>query len=231
MKKAVLIAGILLMNVGLFAQERYSLSLQGVFDHNNTYNNRGGLDIAAYMPVNRNFESEAGLELLSPGIFGGTAVARPKFPLKVGELFLEGAVHMRAYNSSRTGNFTMAASFGYRMDYVSVQLGMESLNFLALNKKMGEEKDVISEPVNLLYKLVVNARPASSPWNISFGFGNFTLFQYERPYSPIISFSGRYDVIERLSVLGEIAFKPSGMFNMTTRFDGLTVRIGTKYRF
>lgn len=231
MKKTLSVLAALLVFGFLSAQDRYSLTLQGVYDYGTVHGHQGGVDIAGHLPFNPHFEADAAFEYMGPGICAGTVVARPKFPLKKGELFLEGALHLRAFGPSQIGNYTMAASFGYRMDYVSVQIGVESLTIFDMLKKMGDTRQSITEPVNLLFRLAFNVRPATSPWNINLGFGNFNLYQYERLYYPIFFLGGHYDFTEHLTVLAEANLKPSGMFNMTTHFNEIALRAGLKYNF
>lgn len=231
MKKTVLIAGFLLMYAGLFAQERYSITVLGVYDHSRTFANQGGFDIAGHMPFNTYVEADAGFEYLGPKILAGTFVARPKLLLKVGELFLDASIHLRAFRSFGTGTFSMAASFGYRMDYVSVQLGVQRTEILEFQKGAEKAGSDIVEPLNPILRIAFNVRPATSPWNISLGAGNFTLYQYERLYYPIIFLGGHYDFANHLTALAEVDFKPSGIFNCTTNFNGISVRAGLTYRF
>lgn len=239
MKKVIsLIAALVLgSGLGLAAQEksgaaeRYSITIEGVYDYSGTFAHQGGVDLAGHMPFNPYFEADAGLEFMGPKTLAGTFVARPKFPVAVGELFLEGAVHLRAFKTSDIANFSMAASFGYRMDYVSVQLGVQSMTFFDLLKEFGDGRTTLSEPINLVFKLAFNVRPSTSPWNISFGGGNFTLYQYERFYYPIFFLGGHYDCSDHITVRAEVDFKPSGMFNMTTHFSEITARAGLTYNF
>lgn len=213
------------------ASERYSITVLGVYDHSRTFANQGGFDIAGHMPFNTYVEADAGFEYLGPKILAGTFVARPKLPLKVGELFLDAAIHLRAFRSFGTGTFSMAASFGYRMDYVSVQLGVQRTEILDFQKGAEKAGSNIVEPLNPILRIAFNVRPASSPWNISLGAGNFTLYQYERLYYPILFLGGHYDFSSHMSVLAEVDLKPSGIFNCTTNFNEISVRTGLTYSF
>ena len=100
--------------------ERYSITVLGVYDHSRTFANQGGFDIAGHMPFNTYVEADAGFESLGPKILAGTFVARPKLPLKVGELFLDAAgryrniyvyTHTNFFNTDNTqitsGNFSL----------------------------------------------------------------------------------------------------------------------------
>lgn len=211
--------------------DSYSVTLQGVYDFSTTFGHQGGLDLAGHMPFNPYFEADAGFEFMGPKTLAATFVARPKFPVAVGELFLEGAIHVRAFKTSEIANYSMSACFGYRMDFVSVQLGVQSMTFFDLLKKKGDSNMNITEPVNFVYKLAFNVRPCTSPWNISLGVANFTLYQYERFYCPILFLCGHYDVTDHMAVQASVDFKPSGVFHMTTHFNELSARAGLTYRF
>lgn len=237
-RKCILSAGIVFLCSSMYAREnqnitkdRYNIAVLGVYDYSRTYANRGGADLAVHMPFCPYIEADAGFEYLGPQILSGTLIARPKLPLKVGELFLDAAAHLRAFNSSGAGTFVLAASLGYRMDYVSVQLGVQRTVLHSFQEvPEGEGKDVV-EPLNLVFRLAFNVRPSTSPWNISLGAGNFNLYQYERLYYPIFFLGGHVDIARHLSLQAEVDLKPSGMFNMTTDFNELTARAGLTYCF
>lgn len=212
------------------ADDRYGITVLGVYDYSRTFAHQGGVDIAGHMPFHTYIEADAGFEFLGPNILAGTLVARPKLPLKVGELFLDAAVHLRSFNTFGIGTFALAASLGYRMDYVSAQLGIQRTAIHDFRKMPGDKGSDIVEP-NLVFRVAVNVRPQTSPWNISLGAGNFNLYQYERLYYPIFFLGGHYDFTEHLTLQAEVDLKFSGMFNMTTHFNELTARAGLTYSF
>lgn len=209
---------------------RYSISVLGVYDYSRTFAHQGGIDLAGHMPFNPYIEADAGFEFAGPKILAGTIVVRPKLPLKVGELFLDASVHLRAFNSLGTGTFAAAASLGYRMDYVSVQLGIQRTALHDFRKVQGDSGTDVVE-LNPIFRIAVNVRPRTSPWNISLGFGNFNLYRYERIYYPLFFLGGHFDFTEHLTLQAEVDLKPSGIFNMTAHFNELTARAGLTYNF
>jgi len=231
MKRLSVILLISFLSTGALAGDRYSLSLLGVYGYNETYRHMGGLDVNAFLPINRFFELDTALEYQSPKTFAVSAFARPKFPLSVGELFLEGAANFRCWGNNSTGTFTAAGSLGYRMDYVSVQMGLSTMVLMDLQRKWGSESENVTEPFNFLFRLAFNVRPSTSPWNINFGVSNYTAYQFERQWQFIFFLGGHYDINESVSVLLESDLKPAGIFHMNTRFWGANVRAGIKYRF
>lgn len=209
--------------------DRYSVTVLGVYDHSRTFANQGGFDVAGHMSWSNCIEADAGFECLGPEILSGTFVARPKLPLRDGELFLDAAVHMRCFNSLGAGTFALAASLGYRTDYVSVQIGAQRTEIMDLRERAGNTGVV--EPFNPILRIAFNVRPATSLWNISLGVGNFTLYQYERLYYPILFLCAHYNFASHVGVCAEVDFKPSGVFNYNAHFNGLSARAGITYSF
>ncbi|MDO5321106.1 MAG: hypothetical protein Q4F39_01800 [Bacteroidia bacterium] len=233
MKRSLTTVILLLASVLSFAQkpaDRYNVSLMGMYGWNETWQSHGGVDVTGYLPVSRHFEATAAMEVHGPKTFAVTATARPKFKLPVGELFIDGSVHYRALASYGISDFNLAASVGWRIDYVSVQLGVTSHFTHDLEKGTGRSED-ISEPLNLLYRVSFNVRPATSRWNAGGGIANYTDFEYERTWEPMYFLDGHYDVNDRFSVLCRFDLKPAGAFHLTAGFWGASARAGVRYSF
>jgi len=228
--RCVCIATILILSaVSLQAQEkheRYSISALGMYGWNQTWRNHGGLDVIGYLPVSRHFEASASMELHSPNTFSITATASPKFKLPVGEIFIDGTIHYRQMCIWGTADLNLAASVGYRMDYVSAQIGFTPHFTLDL-----EQHRHITEPINMLYRLSVNVRPCSSRWNAGAGVANYTDFEYERTCEPMFFINGHFDINERFSIPARLDIKPAGAFHLTAQFWGISFRTGVKYTF
>lgn len=217
-----------------FAQEsggRYSVSVMGMYGWNETWHSHGGIDVVGYMPFSRHFEATAAAEIHNPSTFALTATARPKFPLAVGEIFIDGSLYYRAHASYGIADFTVAGSVGYRMDYVSVQVGATSHFTFDLNRKNTGKSETIVEPLNLLYRVAFNVRPASSRWNAGGGIANYTDFEYERTWGPMYFLDGHFDVNDNLTVLARFDLKPTGVFHQVAEFWGAAFRAGVKYSF
>lgn len=230
---------VLIPSLQLFAEEAagsgssgpYSVSLYGVYGNNETYGHTGGFDLVGYVDVNKYFELDAALEYRSPRSCAVSAFARPKLPLPVGELFLDGAINFRYFGDCSMGVFTASGSVGYRMDYVSVQLGISSRILIDMLRQKGSGGDNVSEPVNLTYRIAFNVRPAVSCWNIGIGVANYTLYEFERAAQPIFFIGGHYDFHRHLTAVLETDLKPAGIFHMNARYWGVNVRAGIKYGF
>jgi len=234
MKKLLCVAFISLMTATIsMAQspERYSVTLMGVYGWNGTWKSHGGVDAIGYLPINEHFEATASVEYLSSKTFAATATARPKFPLPVGELFLDGSVHFRNFAAYKTADFTLAASVGYRMDYVSVQFGLINHTILDMARDKKSESINVTEPFNMLYRAYFNVRPRSSRWNAGAGAANYTDFEYERTWEPMFFLHGHYDIDEHFTVLLRGDLKPAGAFHLNAQFWGIAARAGVKYTF
>lgn len=213
-------------------RNRYSVSLLGMYGYNHTWSHYGGFDLKGHIPISRYFEADAAFEYNSGGVCALTAVARPMFPLPVGELFLDGAIHSRFFLSPYDMAWlTMAASIGYRMDYVSFQFGIMNNSLIDISKGASGATDIVAEPVNFLYRIAVNVRPYRSIWNITLGAANYTDYEYERTWESILFIHSHYTFRNHYSALLDVDFKPSGAFHLNAQFWGVMVRAGFKYYF
>jgi len=211
--------------------DKYSVTLMGVYGWNQTWKSHGGLDVIGYFPINQHFEAVAAAEYLSPKVFGATVTARPKFPLPVGEIFLDGSVHFRNFGMYKSADFTLAASAGYRMDYVSAQFGLISHTILDMERDKTGSSENLSEPFNMLYRVAFNVRPSTSRWNAGAGAANYTDFEYERTWEPMYFLHGKFNVDDHFTVLLRGDLKPAGAFHLNAQFWGVSVRAGVKYVF
>lgn len=234
MQKLACIITFLLISVSLSAMEhpdRYSVSLVGLYGWNETWKGYAGADIVGYMPFCKHFEAIAAVEGSGPGIFSMSATARPKYQFTVGELFADGSVHYRNLAVYGISELNFALSAGYRMDYVSVQLGVTSHLSFDRDRETRSDQIRVIEPLNLLYRLAFNVRPASSRWNAGAGVANYTDFEYGRTFGPLYFLHGHYDINDNISVLLRGELKPSGVFHMSAQFWGISFRTGVCYSF
>jgi len=229
MRKALIILALSLSFLSASAKEnpKYSITALGVYAWNVPWKHHGGVDLLGYLPVCRHFEADVAFETLSSRVVAFGAIARPKLPLPVGELFIDAAIHDRLFAASRISELALAASAGYRMDYVSAQVGVLSRRIY----DHGGISDTVTEPTYFLYRVAVNTRPSACRWNIFLGAGNYTEFHYERTWQPTFFLGGRFDCSTHLTALLRIELKPSGMFSQTTNFWGSAIRAGATYKF
>ena len=214
-----------------FGDRRYSVSGMVEYSYNKTWGHHANFDIQSLMPINLHFEMEARLQFSTANVHSGALQLRPKFELPVGELFLETDVYYRAFARNRIGDITAALGVGYRMDYVSITLGVFSRVIDDWNRSWYTDESFVVEPFNLLYRIEVFCRPQNNNWNLSFMFSNIDDYQMERMWQPLFAIGAWYDIDEhwRLNFMAQC--KPTGMFHLDATFYGATGRVGFTYRF
>lgn len=214
-----------------FGDRRYSVSGMVEYSYNKTWEHHANFDIQSLMPINPHFEMEARLQFSTANVHSGALQLRPKFELPVGELFLETDVYYRAFARNRIGDITAALGVGYRMDYVSITLGVFSRVIDDWNRSWYTDESFVVEPFNLLYRIEVFCRPQNNNWNLSFMFSNIDDYQMERMWQPLFGIGAWYDINEhwRLNFMAQC--KPTGMFHLDATFYGATGRVGFTYRF
>lgn len=227
-------------------RDHYSISAAGVYGYNTTWGHYGGAELRAELPINSYFLLYVNAEALSPNVYTVSANFQPRFELPTGELYLDGTLLAGIYERSRTCAYTMAASVGYRMDYVTAQVGFHSLISQDMDVHWHDESNFVVEPFNLLYKVDFRVRPHTSVWNLHFGMANFNEFQYERMWQPLFFLGAHYDLpfynvgrasddmhgnIRNLRLFCEATVKPAGMFHLAASFYGAKAKVGLAYRF
>ena len=171
------------------------------------------------------------MEVLGAGSFVSSLTATPVFPLRTGELFIDGTAHFRSLYSDRVSEFVSAASFGYRMDWFSVQAGLFSRTIIDMDRKIHDNANFVPEPFNLLYKVTFHIRPSSSVWNAGGGVSNYSDYEYERMWQPLFFIDGYYRISESLNLKAEVTVKPTGMFHLVASFYGIRSSLGLSYAF
>ena len=237
MKKSLLLLFLLTAWISVFAgspgfgDRRYSIGGAAEYSYNKTWGHHGNFDIQSLMPINQHFEMEAKLQFSTANVYTGTLQLRPKFELPVGEMFIETDLMVKAVARNRLSDLTAALGVGYRMDYVSVTLGVFSRIMSDWDRSWYSNESYVAEPFNLLYRLEVFCRPQNNPWNLSFMFSNVDDYQMERMWQPLFSVGAWYDVTDNWRIVAFAQCKPTGMFHLDATFYGATLRAGFSYRF
>ena len=214
-----------------FGDRKYTVSGIAEYSYNTAWGHHVNFDIQGLMPFNPYVEMEARLQFSSANVHSGALQIRPKFELPVGEMFLETDIYYRAVARAQMSDITAALALGYRMDYVSVTLGVFSRVLDDWNRDWHTNDTYVVEPFNLLLRLEVFARPQNNPWNISFIFSNVDDYQMERMWQPLFALSAYYDVTNHWRLNFGVQCKPTGMFHLDATFYGATARAGFSYRF
>ena len=234
MRKTVLTILLMLSALALQARnygcDRYSISVYGNYGYNMTWKDYGGIDVRGFLPLGRHFEMAAGAELLSAGVFAATVNATPKFPLPVGEIFIDGTVCCRSLFKYSTAELVAALSAGYRMDYVSAQIGAFYRGIFSTGGN-ADGSYVGEIPVNVLYRLAFNVRPVKSRWNAGGGITNFSVYEYERMWQPMLFIDGRFDINEHFGMQACVFFRQAGFFHQIASIYGIDAKVGVSYRF
>ena len=214
-----------------FGERRYSVSGLVEYSYNTIWSHHANFDVQALMPINPHFEMEAKLQFSTANVYTGGLQLRPKFELPVGELFVETDIMYRAIARNAIGDITAGLGLGYRMDYVSVTLGVFSRVLDNWDRSWYDDENYVIEPFNLMYRIEVFCRPQNNPWNLSFMFSNVDDYQMERMWQPLFSVGAWYDVTNNWRLNFAAQCKPTGMFHLDATFYGATFRTGFTYRF
>ena len=234
MRKRIIITfvGVLaLFSNPLCASEQYSISLDMGYGHNLTYGSFANFDLGAYMPLNTHFEMQANVRMSTANTYAVGVQMRPKFALPVGEMYIEDRLLTSFIRREQFLDFVHALSVGYRMQYVNVQLGMTNRVMLPPTYELRSGDTFVCEPFDLLYRLEVYVRPATSVWNLSLALANVDEYQIERMWQPMFYLGGWYDIDEhwRISLNGKL--KLAGMFHLNAHYYASEVRVGAEYKF
>ena len=234
MKKRIIITfvGVLaLFSNPLCASEQYSISLDMGYGHNLTYGSFANFDLGAYMPLNTHFEMQANVRMSTANTYAVGVQMRPKFALPVGEMYIEDRLLTSFIRREQFLDFVHALSVGYRMQYVNVQLGMTNRVMLPPTYELRSGDTFVCEPFDLLYRLEVYVRPATSVWNLSLALANVDEYQIERMWQPMFYLGGWYDIDKhwRISLNGKL--KLAGMFHLNAHYYASEVRVGAEYKF
>lgn len=214
-----------------FGTRKYTVGASVDYGYNTSWGHYGNLDVQALMPINPYFEMEAKGQVSSANVHTGALLLRPKFELPAGEIFLETDIMYRAVARDRVSDITAALGVGYRMDYVSLTLGLFTRVLDNWDRSWYSTETYMSEPFNLLYRIEVFARPQDNPWNISASFSNVDDYQMERMWQPLFGLGAWYDVTDHWRLNFGLQCKPTGMFHLDASFYGATFRAGFSYRF
>lgn len=214
-----------------FGTRRYSIAVMGEYSYNNTWGHHGNLDVQALLPFNPHFEMEARQQFSTANVYTTALQFRPKFELPVGEMFIETDVYCRLVARNRMSDLTAALGVGYRMDYVSVTLGLFTRVMNDWDRDWHSNESFVAEPFNLLYRVEVFCRPQDNRWNLSFLFSNVDDYQMERMWQPLFGIGAYVDVADHWRINMGAQCKPTGMFHLDATFYGATARAGFTYRF
>ena len=214
-----------------YGSDRYAIGMHIGYGHNTTYGSHMLTDIDAFLPFNPHFEMQADLRFSTARNHSIGVQMRPKFAVPVGEFFIEGRLLAGLYPADGFNDLTQALAVGYRMEYVSFQVGFSTRLIMPSPYNWHANSNIVVEPFNICYKLEVFCRPQTSPWNISLCASNMTDYQIERVWQPMFMAGGLYKIDEHWQVNLNALCKPTGMFHLNATYYGAEVRAGFAYTF
>lgn len=234
---ALLLGSALISHAQEFGQSRYSIAAEGVYGYNGSWQHHGGADIKAFLPVHKNVQLEAGAEVLSPKEISTFATIRPVLPVGHGELFMDLSMNFRPYLLYSDYDLNAGASFGYRQDYISAQVGVSG-HWMGILHNAGNNgtpnnntNATLTEPWMVMYRIRACVRPHTSSWNIGGGLCNYNEFVWERFWQPLFFVDAHCDIAKHLRVQASAYIKPAGIFHQVATFNEITVRAGLTYIF
>ncbi|MBR1472693.1 MAG: hypothetical protein IJ602_00385 [Paludibacteraceae bacterium] len=239
MKKLMIIIAAMVLGTGAvayagnpgFGQRRYTVTGLVEYSYNKAWGHHANFDVQGLMPFNPHFEMEARVQFSTANVHSGAVQLRPKFEVPVGEMFLETDVYYRGVARNRMSDLSAALGVGYRMDYVSVTLGVYCRVLNDWDRSIYTDESYVVEPFNMLYRLEVFCRPQNNPWNLSFLISDIDDYQLERMWQPLFGIGAYYDVTGHWRLNFAAQCKPTGMFHLNANFYGATFRTGFSYRF
>lgn len=233
MRRFLIILAVLCGSVAAFATDLASgfytplvaIDFLPGYEYNRNWGSVGNFDFKASVPLfGPYFEVSPGLRLSTANVYTLNVIARPRIPLRVGEIFFEAEPSYRLIARDRTHDVTFALSGGYRFDYLSFQLGWFGRWMMPFSGGGSVE-----ELNNVLYKVRVFCRPQASDWNLYLTISNIDDFMMERMQIPMFMLEGRYDFGGFLRLTAGIEYKVSGMMHITTAFYGISARVGAAF--
>ena len=209
----------------------YAIGMTGGYAYNNTYGHYGHISIDAFLPITYYFDAEVNVRTSTANVHDFAVHLHPKIILPVGELFLATRIRYNLFARNEFHSLSTSFCLGYRMDYVSAEIGYGSRvsAFIDLSKHTAENG--ISEPHNLVYRVELFARPPQAKWNISAYVTNITEYQMERMFTPIFGLRTTADIKDHWRFIFEGRCKPVGLSNFVPSFYGAEGVIGLMYRF
>ena len=226
----VWLLGVLPMAAGepckIAAGDSFEVALLGVGGQNRTWAGYGGGAMQLSLPVCKNLDIHSGLQGLSSGVMTGLLHVQPVFPLKKGELFADVTGYYGGFYKYGINEWLTAGSVGWRNDHLSAQLGLSVRWILDSGST-----DKVVEPVDPFYRIAYRLKTDNAPWNLIGGVANYSRYQVERAMEPVFFLEGYYHLWERLSLIGELNIKPTGMFHLTASWYGFSAGVGLSYRF
>jgi len=209
----------------------YALEVNGEYRYNTVWGHHGNFGLIAGLPFHPNFEMSVRAQASTTNVYAIATTLRPMLDIRVGQLFMDADVVNNWWVRNNQVSVTGALSLGWRMDYISVELGACYRAMQWINTPAQSSWQWISEPIGLVYRLEVYCRPRTSDWNIWLSASNKEPFAIERDSQPTFHLGTWWDVSAhwRLSLTGTL--EPTGILHMNTVFYSAGIMAGGQFTF
>lgn len=202
------------------------VAVLGIGGQNRTWAGYGGGALQVSLPIWEHLHIQSGLQGLSSGVMTGLIHVQPVFPVKKGEVFADVTGYYGGFYKYGVSEWLAGGSVGWRNEHISAQIGL-SVRWI-LDR---DSSDKVVEPVDPFYRIAYRLKAGGAPWNLTGGVANYSRYQVERAMEPVFFLEGYYRLGERLSLIGELNIKPTGMFHLVASWYGFSAGIGLSYRF
>ena len=154
----------------------------------------------------------------------GVVELRPQYfyNLNFGRILAEFLLHYTHQN--RVNNYAMGGGLALDVRRVWASLGY-------YYRVMTLGVDSVSEPFNIYYELGVRCLPKRESWDLNVILSNSRFFELERHYQPSLSVEAWWYPLSQLGVQVGAAYKPAGMFNLSSDYYQLCANVGVCYRW
>lgn len=221
MMKRLLVILLLLFPVLSRAQEgQVRLNIKG--GNNSAWGNFAAFSAECSYSLKKYFSIEGGLQY---GTSGAIATEiRPSYfhDFDKGRLHGELLLHYNPYGSIH--NVAAGVGAGFTARYVFARLGYYYRVFAS-------GKDSFCEPFNIYYELGVSCLPKIPRWDLRVSVSNCRHFELERHYQPALYIDGWWYPVSSVGISVGAAYKPSGMFHVSSDYYQFYGSIGACYRW
>lgn len=200
----------------------YALAAGVGYDYNTSTGGSNSFYAGALLPFNNMWELEGGVQMSRSNIYDVAGIMRQRLAIPVGEVFLEERFLDRIVRRSRINDMCLGFMLGYRMDYISLQAGIQHRRMMYMPRK-GEPRSRMVESAGVSYRLEAFARPQTNPWNISVSISTLRPFSSERFWTPCIGLNGRFKVARTAMLTAGVCYEKAGRFHLSSEFYSISV--------
>lgn len=219
MRKIIYITLLCLLSQAAMAQTKLEIKPYLEYSYNPIYQSQGVLGLVSDYKATNNCTLRLGLQANSANLYSATAAAKVYF----GKFYLDNTYLYRSFVRSNSQELAIALSAGYEFEHFRLQLGY---NYRLFTQIKTDNRSIMKEPANIIYLFEYQLFPKFNKWNIGARISNIDYFIIERYGNPIVSLLADYKINDQLNLFALVSSRPSGVFNMSMNFWGISTRIG-----